>query len=202
MGNSQPSVIVLAGPNGAGKSTAAPALLHGTLGVTEFVNADVIAQGLSAFDPASVAMTAGRIMLSRLKELAEQRVSFSFETTLASRTFAPWLRGLIAAGYSFRLVFLWLPSADVAVARVAERVKMGGHGVPEETIRRRYGKGIANFFTLYRPLVKSWHVYDNSHASGPRAIAYGDATSVVVSDPVVWKLIDRGQIEADRDKGH
>ena len=104
----RPSIVILAGPNGAGKSTVAPALLHGALAVDEFVNADVIARGLSAFDPESVALTAGRVMLARLHELAEQRVSFAFETTLASRTFAPWLRDLKASGYAVHLFFLFL----------------------------------------------------------------------------------------------
>jgi predicted ABC-type ATPase len=94
-----PNLVVLAGPNGAGKSTAAPVLLRRTLGVTEFVNADVIAQGLSAFDPDRVALAAGRIMLRRLQELARQGVSFAFETTLASRSFAPWIRELSQTGY-------------------------------------------------------------------------------------------------------
>jgi len=146
MAYSTPNLVVLAGPNGAGKSTAAPALLQGTLGVTEFVNADVIAQGLSAFDPDRVALAAGRIMLRRLQELARQGVSFAFETTLASRSFAPWIRELARTGYLFHLVFLWLPSADFAVQRVANRVRLGGHDVPEMTIRRRYHLGLYNFF--------------------------------------------------------
>jgi predicted ABC-type ATPase len=102
----RPSIVILAGPNGAGKSTVAPDLLQGTLAVSEFVNADVIASGLSAFDPDSAAITAGRVMLARIRELAEQRSSFAFETTLASRTFAPWLRELRTSGYAVHLFFL------------------------------------------------------------------------------------------------
>ena len=115
---SRPSVIALAGPNGAGKSTVGPGLLRGALRVTTFVNADVIAQGLSAFDPDAVAFAAGRVMRARLRELAARRASFAFETTLAGRTHAPWLRMLIRTGYAFRLVFLWLPSPELAVERV------------------------------------------------------------------------------------
>lgn len=100
MSEPRPSVVILAGPNGAGKSTAAPALLHGTLSVNEFVNADVIAHDLSATDPDGAAIAAGRVMLARLRELAGRRVSFAFETTLASRTFAPWLRDLRASRYT------------------------------------------------------------------------------------------------------
>src|SRR5579883_3459786 len=122
MSKDGPKVIVLAGPNGAGKSTAAARVLR-ALGVGEFVNADVIAQGLSGFAPERVAMAAGRIMMQRLKELAAARASFAFETTLASRAFAPWLTDLKAGGYQMHLVFLWLPGAEVAMDRVAERVR-------------------------------------------------------------------------------
>ena len=110
--NTNPHIIVLAGPNGAGKSTAAPVLLHQHLAVNEFVNADTIAKGLSAFRPEDVALKAGRIMLQRLRELADQHQSFAFETTLASRTFAPWLQRLRNTGYQVHLIFLYLPSLN------------------------------------------------------------------------------------------
>ena len=126
MANTAPSLIIVAGPNGAGKSTAAPALLRETLGVTEFVNADVIAQGLSAFEPKRVAFAAGRIMLARLQELAQQGANFAFETTLSSKSFSRWTRQLMQTGYQFHLVFLWLSSADMAVQRVADRVRHRG----------------------------------------------------------------------------
>jgi predicted ABC-type ATPase len=188
-----PSVVILAGPNGAGKSTTAPALLKGVLGVTEFVNADVIARGLSGFRPEGAAMTAGRVMLARLHELARQRVSFAFETTLASRLFAPWVEDLIAEGYQFHLVFLWLPSPDLAVARVAARVRLGGHDVPEETIRRRFDSGLRNFFHLYQPLAKTWRLYDNSVTDAPRLVARGTGTMATrVADRQTWERIVRG----------
>jgi predicted ABC-type ATPase len=155
MSEPRPSAVILAGPNGAGKSTTAPALQHGTLAVNEFVNADMIARDLSATDPESAAFAAGRVMLARLRELAVRRVSFAFETTLASRTFAPWLRELRASGYDVQLVFLWLPSADFALERVADRVRAGGHNVPEETVRRRYRAGLRNFFGLYERLASA-----------------------------------------------
>ncbi len=125
-------------------------------------------------------------MLSRIRELASQRVNFAFETTLASRSFAPWLRELIASGYAAHLVFLWLPSADFAVRRVAERVRAGGHTVPPETVRRRYGAGLRNFFTLYQPLVSSWVLYDSSGPE-PRPVAEGvESQSPTVYDRSVW----------------
>jgi predicted ABC-type ATPase len=190
MPTTNPSVIVLAGPNGAGKSTAAPLLLRQTLGVVEFVNADTIAQGLSAFDPERVAFEAGRIMHARLRELADRRRHFAFETTLASRSLAPWLAELIRTGYEFHLVFVWLPSADFAVQRVADRVRMGGHNVPEATVRRRYDRGLRNFFRLYQPLATSWRMYDNSAMEGVRLIAAGIGTDTTqVSDQTVWNRI-------------
>jgi predicted ABC-type ATPase len=185
-----PNVVILAGPNGAGKSTAGPALLRDTLGITEFVDADTVARGLSAFDPGGVTIQAGKVMIRRLRELARQRVDFAFETTLASRSFAPWLARLRDDGYRVHIVFLWLPSGDFAVDRVADRVRMGGHSVPEPTIRRRYRVGLGNFFHLYLPLADTWRMYDNSGASGPRLIAAGKrARTVRVVDKGAWKRV-------------
>lgn len=187
-----PNIIVIAGPNGAGKSTVAPALLQGTFRVNEFVNADAIAQGLSAFAPERVAFQAGRIMLERLQQLANQRVNFAFETTLASRTFAPWIANLQQTGYLFNLIFLWLPSAEMALARVQQRVTQGGHDVPEETIQRRYNSGIRNFFQLYRPLADNWRFYDNSNPAEIRLIASGRGIfEEVISENGIWDSIKR-----------
>jgi len=188
---STPSVIVLAGPNGAGKSTAAPWLLRDLLGVGEFVNADVIASGLSAFEPELAANAAGRIMLSRLNELGKRRTSFAFETTLASRSFAPRIAALQQLGYEFHLLFIWLPNAEMAVARVADRVRSGGHNVPEETIRRRYQSGLSNFFKLYRPMATTWQFYDCSDQSGPMRIASakGDSTHRV-KNTQLWERLE------------
>jgi predicted ABC-type ATPase len=191
-------VVVLAGPNGAGKSTVAPAMLKGALAVTEFVNADVIAQGLSAFGAEAVALEAGRVMLARIRELAERRVSFAFETTLASRSYAPWLRGLVASGYQFHLAFLWLPSADLAVARVRERVRLGGHDIPESTIRRRYESGLKNFFRLYQGLAATWRMYDNSERPPARLVASGEGEGeLYVADEAMWQHIKRGYSDED-----
>ena len=191
MSEPRPCIVILAGPNGAGKSTAAPELLQGELAVNEFVNADVIARGLSAFDPDRAAMAAGRVMLARLDELARQRDSFAFETTLASRSFVPWLRDLRASGYAVHLFFLWLSSPDLAVERVADRVRSGGHNVPADTIRRRYRGGVRNFFSLYQPIVSSWTVYN---CSGPRSrlVAEGlESAPVKVYDRDVWAAVQR-----------
>jgi|APGre2960657505_1045072.scaffolds.fasta_scaffold00504_5 predicted ABC-type ATPase len=189
MTTSRPSVVILAGPNGAGESTAAPALLQGALAVSEFVNADVIARGLSPRDPDLAAIAAGRVMLSRLRELAAQRTNFAFETTLASRSFAPWLHDLSASGYSVHFFFLWLPSADFAVQRVADRVRAGGHDVPEPTVRRRYRTGLRNFFELYEPTASTWRLYDGS---GPEPKLIADrlvSQPISVYDQVIWHLV-------------
>lgn len=181
-----PHLILIAGPNGAGKSTAAPGILRGALSVSRFVNADTIAMGLAAFAPETAGIQAGRIMLDRLHQLAQSGENFAFETTLASKTFAPWIGHLKGEGYQFHLVFLTLPSPELSIGRVAERVRMGGHNVPEETIRRRFRGGIRNFFKLYQPLADSWRVYDNSSVS-PRLIAHGSGLRVeLISDELAW----------------
>ena len=188
----RPHIIVIAGPNGAGKSTTAPALLQGALKVTEFVNADIIAQGLSAFRPETAAFHAGRVMLERIHYLANERVDFAFETTLSSRTFAPWIEGLRQTGYDCHIVFLWLPSPEFAIARVQERVRMGGHNVPDKIVMRRYHAGIRNFFQLYQALTESWRFYDNSDPAGPRVIAAGKGKEVqIVEDIETWNIILR-----------
>jgi predicted ABC-type ATPase len=162
---------VVAGPNGSGKSTTAPRLLQQALAVSEFVNADAIALGLSAFRPESAAIAAGRAMLGRLRTLSRAHEDFAFETTLASRSLVPWVQRLRAAGYHVHMTFLALPSAELAVARVAERVRQGGHHVPEEVVRRRFVAGLRNFFGRYDRIVDTWQMFDNSGPSGPRLIA-------------------------------
>jgi predicted ABC-type ATPase len=186
-----PSVIVLAGPNGAGKSTAARSLLAETLRVTTYVNADVIAQGLSGFDPESAAFEASRIMLQRLRELAARRADFAFETTLAARTYAGWLKSLRETGYVIALYYFWLHSADLAVARVALRVTLGGHNVPEATVRRRYDLSLRNLLHLYRPLVNVWQVYNTSLLGQYRMIAECNATGDdVIRDEPTWRKLN------------
>ncbi|KAF0246466.1 MAG: hypothetical protein FD180_647 [Planctomycetota bacterium] len=187
----KPNVIVIAGPNGAGKSTSAPILLARKLKVEEFVNADVIAKGLSGFAPEKSAIAAGRIMLDRLKELAERRATFAFETTLASRTFAHWLKELVSSGYEFHLFFLTIPTPDLSVARVAGRVMQGGHHVPEVDIRRRFDGGLRNFFSLYRPIATTWKMYDNAERK-LRFIAMGSAEGTeAVADRKRWDELKR-----------
>ena len=172
--NKQPHIVILAGPNGAGKSTTAPVLLRDTFAVDEFVNADAIAQGLSAFAPENVALEAGKIMLRRVRELAQKRSDFAFETTLASRSFAPWLKSLEETGYRVHLLFLTLPNVQAARERVAIRVKLGGHAIPNDIIERRFKAGLRNLFQLYIPIVTSWKILDNSIPGRPLDVAEGN----------------------------
>jgi predicted ABC-type ATPase len=181
-----PQVIVIAGANGAGKTTLAPFLLRDELRVLEYVNADPIAHGLSGFDPASVALQAGRVMLNRLHELAEQRKTFALETTLAAKHYAGWIGKLRDNGYAFQLMFLWLRSPDLAVQRVRARVHAGGHDVPEQIIRRRHAAGLKNFWEFYQPLADAWAVYDNSK-SEKVLIAAGDReVPLLIYDKRSW----------------
>jgi predicted ABC-type ATPase len=190
---SPPHVVVVAGANGSGKSTSAPALLRDALEVTEFVNADTIAAGLSAFRPQSVAVAAGRIMLARMRALAIAREDFAFETTLASRSFAPWLKQLREGGYRVHILFLWLRNEELAVRRVAERVRAGGHSVPEDVVRRRYRAGMRNFFGLYVPLADSWQMLDNSESGKPRLVATGN-DQLFVHDAETWQRIQKPHV--------
>ena len=183
----RPSVVVLAGPNGAGKSTLPGRLLVEVLDVSEFVDADLLARSLPPSEAAPI--TAGKAMLRRLDELARSRQSFGFETTLASRSFAPRIRRLLRDGYECHLLFLWLPAAELAIARVADRVRLGGHAVPEQTIRRRYRSGLRNFFELYQPLTTTWRMYDNS-THEPRLISSGAGTeTLTLNEADLWQRI-------------
>ena len=186
----RPQVIIIAGPNGAGKSTLAPLLLRDTFGLLEFVNADTISAGLSAFNPDGVAFEAGRLMIQRMHELASTRQSFAFESTLATRSYAAWLRTLVKAGYDFHLVFLSLRSAELGIERVAERARRGGHPVPQQVVLRRYRRGLANLFEFYIPIAKTWAIYDNSGGGSPILIATGDQLQKgSIVRPDLWQAL-------------
>ncbi len=157
-----PQLFVLSGPNGSGKSTTARVLLPKSLGIQQFVNADNIAEGLSPFAPETTAMQAGRLMIQRIQELMRDRHSFAFETTLAGRRNASLIKSASDAEYSVNLIYIWLSSPELALSRVADRVRQGGHPVPDDVVRRRYARGLVNFFRLYRPLADTWTLCDNS----------------------------------------
>ena len=191
---SKPVVVVIGGPNGAGKTTAAGTLLPEGVSIRNFVNADAIAQGLSAFEPETAAFKAGRLMLERLRELAGERRDFAFETTLASRSFAPFLGSLKASGYEVLVYYVWLRSSELAVQRVAERVRRGGHHIPADVIRRRYARGVENFFSLYRPLADRWVLCDNSERELIQ-VAVGAGASTEILDRETYEQIRRTQKE-------
>ena len=157
-----PTVYVIAEPNGAGKTTFANEFLPDFVHCREFLNADLIAAGLSPFAPETQNLRAGRLLLTRIKELTASKENFGFETTLSGRGYVRQLTEMKRTGYRVVLFFLWLPNVDVAVARVKNRVRQGGHNVPEHVIRRRFESGIRNLFHLYRPLADVWRLYNGS----------------------------------------
>ncbi len=180
-----PFVMVIGGINGAGKTTAAESVLCGELDVAHFLNADLIAKGLSPFNPALADITAGEILLKRLEDFGSKRESFGIESTLAGRSLARRLSDLQAGGFQIHLVYVYLRSSDLAIERVATRVKLGGHHVDEATIRRRYDASVRNFFTHYRPLAATWTFLDNSELGDPQCLAkgaYNKVLSVEVRD--------------------
>jgi predicted ABC-type ATPase len=158
----RPRIMIIAGPNGAGKTTFAMEYLPNEAACLNFVNADLIAAGLSPFDPAAAAIQAGRIMLEKIAELAAARADFSFETTLSGKGYARMIKEWRAFGYSVEMAFLKLPEVQMAIQRVATRVRHGGHDIPVDVITRRFAAGWRNFNEVYKSLVDSWTLYDNS----------------------------------------
>lgn len=155
-------IVIIAGPNGAGKTTFARSFLPEEAECRDFINADLIAAGLSPFDPSLVAIRSGRLMIEEIKSRVRQRRSFAFETTLSGLTYARLIRQWQRAGYRVKIVFLSLPSPELAVARVRTRVAQGGHNVPESVVRRRFEAGLRNFHNRYKKLADSWVLYENS----------------------------------------
>ena len=193
----QPTVYLVAGPNGAGKTTFATEFLPSFANCKEFLNADLIAAGLSPFNPESQNLRAGRLLLERIEELATQCVDFGFETTLSGRTYAKLLSDLKARGYRTVLYFLWLPGEELAISRVANRVQQGGHNVPPLDIRRRYWAGIKNLFQLYMPLLDRWLLYDASQ-SPPSLIAFEAEGQVKILRQKLYQQVEQ-QVDAKND---
>jgi predicted ABC-type ATPase len=190
-----PVAVIVAGPNGAGKSTMAPRVVARGFGIGLYINPDTIAQGLAAFDPASAGIEAGRTMHRRLEELRAERTSFAVESTISGLSLRSTVRRLRSSGYAIFLVYLWLPEPALSVERVANRVRLGGHDVPEEDIRRRFYRSVVNFDRIYRRITNGFWVY---HAlkpldePEPRLIAYGAGeTKPVIVDAEAWREIQR-----------
>lgn len=176
----QPTLYIIAGCNGAGKTTASYSVLPNLLECREFVNADEIAKGLSPFNPESVAIEAGKLMLQRIDLLLSQGKTFAIETTLATRSYASLVRLAHESGYNIILLFFWLPSPEMAVAK---RVSEGGHNIPTETIHRRYWLGLQNFFNIFAPIVDSWMFFENIE----QTVLLADEKSI--SNPVLFSKI-------------
>jgi predicted ABC-type ATPase len=157
-----PRALIIAGPNGAGKTTFAREFLPQEGRCLNFINADLIAAGLAPFSPDSASLQAAKLLAQAIDTAVAARHDFAVETTLSGRSYLGLIRAWRGAGYRVGLVFLRLPSADLAVERIRLRVQQGGHDIPEDVIRRRFAQGWANFQSLYRPLVDAWRLYDAS----------------------------------------
>jgi predicted ABC-type ATPase len=183
------TIYIISGCNGAGKTTASYTILPEILNCKEFVNADNIAVGLSPFQPEKVAFEAGRIMLERIEYLLDNNLTFAVETTLATKIYKSKLLNAIANGYNVKLLFFWLPNVEMAIDRVAIRVKSGGHNIPKDVILRRYSRGIENLFKNYIPLSNEWMVFDSSK-SEIQMIAKGKTSkSIEVFQNKKWEIL-------------
>ncbi len=178
MGNVK-NVYVVAGPNGAGKTTFAREFLPNYAKCPNFVNADLIAQGLSPFAPRAAAIKAGKLVLKNISEFSTAGVDFGFETTLSGRTHLKLFRRLEAKGYRVHLYFLWVPASELSLLRIKNRVLDGGHDVPAMDVRRRFDRSVLNFFKVYSPIVSTWMLFDNSGTKPVLAARRSNGTVVV-----------------------
>ena len=176
-----PTIYVIAGPNGVGKTSYANEYLPNEAKQLEFVNADLIARGLSPYDPDAVAMDAGRIALGRIRQLIAGKIGFTWETTMSGRSAAGWLREAKAAGFALKCYFLWVRQPEIVLTRIRQRVAEGGHNIPEAVSRRRFFKTIENFFEIYGPLFDAWKLYENDLPE-PRLVAVQKDGRFVVRD--------------------
>ena len=183
------NLYLIGGANGSGKTTTAKRILPNSLEVIEYVNADEIAAGISMFNPESVAILAGKLMLERLEILAKSGVDFAFETTLAARYFASFLRKSKLRGSTINLIFFWLQSPELAIERVHRRVESGGHNIPEDVIFRRYIRGIKNLFELYIPLCDNWVIYDNSKVNSQVVAGCEIQETPIIYQSEIWNQI-------------
>lgn len=183
-------VIIVGGPNGAGKTSWAMRHLIPTVAISEFLNADEIARGLSPLDPEASAIAAGRLMIDRLNAVIDEAKSFAFETTCSGRGHVRLIEKCRRSGYEVTLVYLWLPSAESAVARVRQRVREGGHRIPDDVIVRRYAAGLRNMRQLYLPLADRALIYDNSDQGGVLIAERRPGSSLNICDESRWMKIE------------
>jgi predicted ABC-type ATPase len=180
-----PNVYIIAGPNGAGKTTFAREFLPNYADCKIFINADLIAQGMSPFSPEEAAFRAGRLMLGEIELYARRGESFGFETTLSGRTYLGLIRRLKRQRYEVHFFYLWVPSVELALLRIRGRVSLGGHDVPAADVRRRFDRSIRNFLVHYRPLADTWTLYDNTVAM-PRIIASGERGQIQIGETTLY----------------
>jgi len=183
-----PSCYIIAGPNGAGKTTFATEFLPFYANCRNFINPDLLARAYSPFDPDAGMLRAGRTVLERIAEFTDARTDFAFETTLSGRAYVPLLRRVKKAGFQLHLLYLWIPSPELALLRIRDRVESGGHNVPEQNVRRRFCRTQRNLFTLYRPLLDTLHFLDNS-SDVPRLIFKEEAGKTIINDAALYERL-------------
>lgn len=186
--STNPNLYIIAGPNGAGKTTFATEYLPVYAKCKQFINADLIAKGLAPFAPQSAAIKAGRIVLEQLHALTASRQDFAVESTLSGRTYIPFLKKMKQEGYIIHMFFLWIPSVQLSLARIKERVEQGGHHIPSADVRRRFKKSLGNFWNDYSPLADYWQIFDNASPS-PRLIAEGKNGIITIVDKELFVRI-------------
>ena len=183
-----PSIYIIAGPNGVGKTTFAREFLPNYANCRNFINADLIAQGIAPFSPETAAFHAGKLMLTEIDLLAQRGADFGFETTLSGRSYLRLIGRLKNQGYAVHFFFLWLSSVDLALSRIKGRVSEGGHDVPEADVRRRFDRSIKNFLVLYRALADSWFLFDNSLRT-PSVIALEEQGRLRIMKPDAYDTL-------------
>jgi len=185
------NLYIIAGPNGSGKTTFAKRFLPNYADCTHFINADLIAQGLSPFSPVVAAMKAGRLVLKEIEEMSEKGISFAFETTLSGKTYLTLLKRLKNKGYQIHLFFLWIPNTNLALERIKDRVEGGGHDVPASDVRRRFRRSVENFLGVYQTMLDSWMLFDNSRET-PHLVAEKTGEKLSIKDTELYGKVSKG----------
>lgn len=184
-------LYVIGGCNGSGKTTTAKQILPYFLNVYEYVNADEIASGISPFRPETVAIQAGKLMLKRVKYLANNKLDFAFESTLSGLNYIRFLNEYKQKNYQINLIYFWLKSPQLAIARVKQRVASGGHNIPEDVIIRRYYRGQKNLIEFYLPLCDTWIIYDNSNFPTQLIATYTSEQKITIYQPKIFNKIQQ-----------
>ncbi|MEA2082282.1 MAG: zeta toxin family protein [Elusimicrobiota bacterium] len=182
------NVYIIAGPNGSGKTTFAAEFLPAYAKCPNFINADLIAKGLSPFYPSQMSLKAGKLVLQQIREMSAKGVNFGFETTLSGKSYLNLFKELKEKCYTLHIFYLWIPGTPLAIARIKDRVSQGGHDVPVKDIERRFTRSISNFFKLYRPLADKWMLFDNSQKQS-KLIAKKDNSHIDIRNHILFATI-------------